>query len=66
MAKEKFLTNRQREFCKLVCEGIYSNAECARRAGYAEGQANKTTKIKIPKATVKPDKKVLNLFFWMV
>ena len=45
MAKEKFLTNRQREFCKLVCEGIYSNAECARRAGYAEGQANKTASL---------------------
>tara|TARA_R100001377_G_scaffold63806_1_gene39393 strand:+ start:714 stop:1211 length:498 start_codon:yes stop_codon:yes gene_type:complete len=45
MAKEKFLTNRQREFCKLICEGIYSNAECARRAGYAEGQANKTASL---------------------
>ena len=45
MAKEKFLTNRQKEFCKLVCEGIYSNAECCRRAGYSEGQANKTASL---------------------
>lgn len=45
MAKEKFLTNRQKEFCKLVCEGVYSNAECARRAGYSEGQANKTASL---------------------
>jgi|TARA_E500000318_G_scaffold99047_2_gene100834 hypothetical protein len=45
MAKEKFLTNRQKEFCKLVCEGIYSNAECARRAGYSHGQANKTASL---------------------
>ena len=45
MAKEKFLTNRQKEFCKLVCEGIYSNAECARKAGYSEGQANKTASL---------------------
>lgn len=33
------LTNRQREFAKYVVEGIYSNAECARKAGYAEGSA---------------------------
>ena len=45
MAKEKFLTNRQKEFCKLVCEGIYSNAECARLAGYSHGQANKTASL---------------------
>jgi len=45
MAKEKMLTNRQKEFCKLVLEGIYSNAECARRAGYSEGQANKTASL---------------------
>ena len=30
------LTNRQR-VAKYVVEGIYSNAECARKAGYAEG-----------------------------
>jgi len=34
------LTNRQREFAKYVVEGIYSNAECARKAGYAEDSAN--------------------------
>jgi len=45
MAKEKFLTNRQKEFCKLVCEGIYSNSECARKAGYSVGQANKTASL---------------------
>lgn len=45
MPKEKFLTNRQKEFCKLVCEGIYSNAECARRAGYSQSQANKTASL---------------------
>jgi hypothetical protein len=28
------LTTRQRTFCELVVEGIYSNAECARRAGF--------------------------------
>tara|TARA_R110002074_G_scaffold274694_1_gene446159 strand:- start:845 stop:1009 length:165 start_codon:yes stop_codon:yes gene_type:complete len=45
MPKEKFLSNRQKEFCKLVCEGIYSNAECARKAGYSVGQANKTASL---------------------
>jgi hypothetical protein len=39
------LTNRQREFAKYIVEGIYSNAECARRAGYAEGQAAKTASL---------------------
>ena len=29
------LTNRQREFCKYFVQGIYSNAECARKAGFA-------------------------------
>lgn len=29
------ITPRQETFCKLVTEGIYSNAECARRAGFA-------------------------------
>ena len=45
MPKEKFLTNRQKEFCKLICEGIYSNAECCRRAGYSVGQAHKTASL---------------------
>lgn len=34
------LTNRQREFAKLIVEGVYSNTECARRAGYSEDAAN--------------------------
>ena len=29
------LTNRQRTFARFVVEGIYNNAECARKAGYA-------------------------------
>jgi hypothetical protein len=29
------LTNRQETFCKLIVEGIYSNADCARLAGFA-------------------------------
>lgn len=34
------LTNRQKEFAKYYIEGRYSNAECARKAGYAEDSAN--------------------------
>lgn len=33
------LTERQKTFARLIVEGIYSNAECARRAGYAEDAA---------------------------
>jgi len=33
------LTNRQKTFARLVSEGIYSNSECARRAGFAEDTA---------------------------
>jgi phage terminase small subunit len=33
------LTNRQREFARYYVEGIYSNAECARKAGYADASA---------------------------
>ena len=29
------ITNRQETFCRLITEGIYSNAECARRAGFS-------------------------------
>ena len=29
------LTNRQRTFARHIVEGIYSNAECARKAGFA-------------------------------
>mgnify|MGYP003132831851 FL=1 len=35
----KKLTNRQREFARYFVDGIYSNAECARKAGYAENSA---------------------------
>lgn len=34
------LTNRQMTFAKLVVEGIYSNSECARRAGFARDIAS--------------------------
>tara|TARA_R110002012_G_C11532828_1_gene600670 strand:+ start:163 stop:675 length:513 start_codon:yes stop_codon:yes gene_type:complete len=34
------LTNRQKEFSRLYVEGIYSNAECARKSGFAEKSAN--------------------------
>lgn len=34
------LTNRQKEFARHYIEGRYSNAECARKAGYAEDSAN--------------------------
>ena len=33
------LTNRQREFARNIVEGVYSNAECARRAGYSKDNA---------------------------
>jgi len=33
------LTQRQKEFAKYYVEGLYSNAECARKAGYAEESA---------------------------
>ena len=34
------LTNRKKEFARHYIEGRYSNAECARKAGYAEDSAN--------------------------
>tara|TARA_B100001059_G_scaffold230742_1_gene265406 strand:- start:487 stop:1104 length:618 start_codon:yes stop_codon:yes gene_type:complete len=34
------LTNRQKEFARHYIEGRFSNAECARKAGYAEDSAN--------------------------
>jgi len=34
------LTNRQKTFARLIVEGLYSNAECARRAGYVPDSAN--------------------------
>ena len=39
MGRPAGLTNRQREFAKYYVEGRYSNAECARKAGYAEKSA---------------------------
>ena len=37
---DRKLTNRQREFSKYYVEGIYSNAECARKAGFSPKVAN--------------------------
>jgi DNA-binding CsgD family transcriptional regulator len=34
------LSNRQRTFAELIVEGVYSNAECARRAGFSEVTAS--------------------------
>jgi hypothetical protein len=39
------LTNRQMSFAKFFVEGVYSNAECARKAGYAEDVAAKQASI---------------------
>ena len=39
------LTNRQKTFAKFIVEGTYSNSECARKAGYSEGQARKTASL---------------------
>ena len=36
----KKLTNRQREFAKYYVEGVYSNAECARKAGFSHDTAH--------------------------
>lgn len=37
---DRKLTNRQREFAKYFVEGIYSNAECARKAGFSPAVAH--------------------------
>lgn len=37
---DRTLTNRQMTFARHIVEGIYSNAECARKAGYAKNIAN--------------------------
>ena len=34
------LTNRQKTFARHIVEGIYSNTECARKAGYSAEVAN--------------------------
>ena len=33
---DRVLTQRQRSFAQYFVEGLYSNAECARKAGYSE------------------------------
>ena len=40
MGNKHQLTNRQKEFAKYIVEGIYSNAKCARMAGYAEDSSH--------------------------
>ena len=37
---DRKLTNRQREFAKYYVEGVYSNAECARKAGFSQETAH--------------------------
>ena len=39
------LTNRQREFARYYVEGIYSNAECARKSGYSPKVAKVSASI---------------------
>lgn len=39
------LTNRQKTFARHIVEGIYSNAECARKAGYAHDLAAKQASV---------------------
>jgi hypothetical protein len=34
------LTTRQKSFAQFIVEGVYSNSECARKAGYAPDTAN--------------------------
>lgn len=38
------LTNRQRTFAELIVEGLLSNAECARRAGFSKKVAGEYAK----------------------
>ncbi len=42
---ERQLTNRQKSFAQYIVEGIYSNAECARKSGYAQSVAAKQASI---------------------
>ena len=37
---QRKMTGRQMSFARFIVEGIYSNAEAARRAGYASELAN--------------------------
>ena len=39
------LTNRQRTFARHIVEWIYSNTECARKAGYTPDLANKQASV---------------------
>ena len=39
------LTNRQMTFARHIVEGIYSNAECARKAGYSPELAKKQASV---------------------
>lgn len=40
MGNKNQLTNRQKEFCKYIVEGTYSNSKCARMSGYAEDSSH--------------------------
>ena len=42
---DRQLTNRQMTFAQKIVEGIYSNAECARLAGYAPELASKQASV---------------------
>ncbi len=42
---ERQLTNRQKSFAQYIVEGIYSNAECARKSGYAQNVAAKQASV---------------------
>lgn len=42
---DRTLTNRQMTFAKYIVEGIYSNAECARKAGYSSDLAAKQASV---------------------
>jgi len=42
---DRKLTNRQMTFARHIVEGIYSNAECARKAGYSNELAAKQASV---------------------
>ena len=42
---DRTLTNRQMTFARHIVEGIYSNAECARKAGYCQELAAKQASV---------------------
>ena len=43
--KHQKLTNRQMTFARHIVEGIYNNAECARKAGYSANLANERAAV---------------------